>query len=169
MLLACWNFDFGRPQIWMWHPNIFGRQGVNFVWEACKLSIVNWAIFITYIMYVNAMGEPLESFVFVIYFIEFSDDFGTLPKFALPALHFSNSECCIMCYCWIERNTTVLWCFNEIFWQSHHPQWWDKTKILLCQPQVTRWNDLIELAVMPMKKNLKHSFGIASRLVNFFT
>ena len=32
-------------------------EGVNFVQEACKLSIVNWSISITYIMYVNAIGE----------------------------------------------------------------------------------------------------------------
>ena len=59
-------------------------------------------------MYVNAIGEPLEFFfVFLIYFIEFSDDFGTWLKFALPALHFGNFEGCVTRYCRIEWNSTV--------------------------------------------------------------
>ena len=40
----------------------------------------------------------------------------------------------------------VLQCFNKIFWQLHHPQWCDKTKISLHHSQVTRCNELIELA-----------------------
>ena len=48
------------------------------------------------------------SFVFLIYFIEFSDDFGTWLKFALPALHFGNFEGCVTCYCRIEWKSAFL-------------------------------------------------------------
>ena len=47
-------------------------------------------------------------FVFLIQFIEFSDAYGTWLKFALPALHFSKFEGCVMCYCRIEWNSTVV-------------------------------------------------------------
>ena len=49
-------------------------------------------------------------FVFLIYFIEFSDDFGTWLKFALPALHFDKFEGCMTHYCGIEWNSTVFHC-----------------------------------------------------------
>ena len=47
-------------------------------------------------------------FVFFIHFLKISDGFSTLPKFALPALHFGDFEPCMMCHCQIEWNTTVL-------------------------------------------------------------
>ena len=47
-------------------------------------------------------------FIFLIYLIEFSGDFGTWLKFALPALHFGNFEGCVTCYCRIEWNSTVI-------------------------------------------------------------
>ena len=69
-------------------------------------------------MYVNAIGEPLEFFVFLIYFIKFSDDFGTWLKFALPALHFGKFEGCVTRYCRIEWNSTV---WREVGPQSAWP------------------------------------------------
>ena len=72
---------------------------LNFALEACRLPIVNLIISVTYIMHVNAIGEPLEFFfVFLIHFFEFSDGFSTLPKFALSALHFGDFERCVTCY-----------------------------------------------------------------------
>ena len=47
-------------------------------------------------------------FVFLIHFTEFSDDFSTWLKFALPVLHFGKFEGCMTRYCRIEWNSTVL-------------------------------------------------------------
>ena len=59
-------------------------------------------------MHINAMGKPLEFFLFLIHFFKISDDFSILPKFVLPVLHFGDLECCMTCYCQIEQNTTVV-------------------------------------------------------------
>ena len=44
--------------------------------------------------------------------------------------------------------------FDEIFWQSHHLQWCDETKISSRQSQVTRCDELIELVRYVMIKDL---------------
>ena len=57
-------------------------------------------------------------FLFLIhFFFEFSDGFGTLPRFALPALHFSKFEHCVICDCQIEWYTAVL---KKISWKKIH-------------------------------------------------
>ena len=116
-LYCCISFNLAPivttslPQFQFWQaPDLnvtskyFQQIGVKFVLEACKLSTVNWIISITYIRHVNTIGKPLEIFFFffefLIYFLlyiyfEFSDGFGTLPKFVLPALHFGYFECCV--------------------------------------------------------------------------
>ena len=42
----------------------FRQVGCKFCVGSLKLSIVNWIISITYIMYVNAIGEPLDFFLY---------------------------------------------------------------------------------------------------------
>ena len=53
-------------------------------------------------MHVNAIGELCHVLcIFGPFFFEILDGFDTLPKFALPALHFSKFEHCVMCDCQI--------------------------------------------------------------------
>ena len=78
---------------------------------ARSLQIVHCKL--NYIYYLHNACKPNKwasgiFFVFLIHFFEFSDGFSTLPKFALPALHFGDFEPCMMCHCQIEWNTTVL-------------------------------------------------------------
>ena len=57
-------------------------------------------------------------FVFLIHFLfEYSDGFGTLPKFALPALHSSKFEHGVMCDCQIEWYTAVP---KNMSWKKIH-------------------------------------------------
>ena len=69
---------------------------------ARSLQIVHCKLNYIYYLY-NACkrnrGASGNFFVFLIHFFEPSDGFGILPKFALPALHFSNFEHCMTCYC----------------------------------------------------------------------
>ena len=67
---AVWHIT-SLLKFWFWQaPDLnmilkyIWEVGVNFALGACKLSIVNWIIFIAYIMHVNMIGEPLESFLF---------------------------------------------------------------------------------------------------------
>ena len=51
------------------------------------------------------------------FFFEILDGFDTLPKFALPALHFSKFEHCVICDCQIEWYTALL---KNISWKEIH-------------------------------------------------
>ena len=75
---------------------------IYYLYNACKCN--SWA--------------PIMFFVFLIlFFFEFSDGFGTLPKFALSALHFSKFEHCVICDCQIEWYTALL---KNISWKEIH-------------------------------------------------
>ena len=103
-------------KFWFWQApdlNVTSKRiwqvGVNFCGRS--LHIVHCKL--NYIYYLhNACKHNKWAFgiffVFLIYFFEFSDGFSTLPKFALPALHFGDFEPCMMCHCQIEWNIRVL-------------------------------------------------------------
>ena len=56
---------------------------VNFVLEAHKLSILNWIISITYILHVNTIGEPPESFLYF---------WSTFSNFQMVSALYQNSH-----------------------------------------------------------------------------
>ena len=86
----------------------FQQIRVKFVLEAWNLSFETWMNILSAYACKNHRQASGFLFTFLIHFFEFSDGFGTLPKFVLPVLHFGKFECCVMCYCQIEWNTTVM-------------------------------------------------------------
>ena len=124
--LKIWMVWMSEKVIWTvsdWFQAVqtekYGRS--NFLFYSLLAGLINCPYMtfsnlgpplLNYIYYLhNACNRNRQAsgifFISLIHFLKISDDFSTLPKFALPALHFSDFECRVMCYSQIEWNTTV--------------------------------------------------------------